>query len=57
MIPSTGYTDTTHMHRTITADEEVLELTMPIYVYDDGNGADDYPLTHPSNMGMALTIA
>ncbi|KFY78637.1 hypothetical protein V498_09066 [Pseudogymnoascus sp. VKM F-4517 (FW-2822)] len=54
MIPSTGYTDTTHMHRTITADEEFLELTMPIYVYDDGNGADDYPLTHPNNMGFEL---
>jgi len=51
MIPSTGTTKTVHLHRTIAADEETLELTVPIYVLDDGNGADDYPLRHISNSG------
>ncbi|KAF2187999.1 hypothetical protein K469DRAFT_748795 [Zopfia rhizophila CBS 207.26] len=51
MIPSTGLTKTIHLHCTITANEEILELAVPIYVMDGGNGADDYPISHPSNKG------
>jgi hypothetical protein len=54
MVPSTGITKTVHLHRTIAANEENLELTVPIYVLDDGNGTSDYPLSHPTNQGKAF---
>lgn len=54
MIPSTGLKRTHHLHCTITADEETLELTVPIYVLDRGHGKDGYPLSHPANKGESL---
>jgi len=51
MVPSTGIKETVDLHRTILANEENLELTVPIYVLDDGNGTNDYPLSHHTNQG------
>jgi hypothetical protein len=54
MIPSTGLKKVVALHRTIKSDEKVLELTIPIWVMDEGNGTDSYPLSHSSNKGKML---
>jgi hypothetical protein len=54
MIPSSGLPKVVALHRTITSDEKVLELTIPIWVMDEGNGVDDFPLSHSCNKGKSL---
>ena len=54
MIPSSGLPKVVALHRTITSDEKVLELTIPIWVMDEGNGVDDFPLSHSCNKGKTL---
>jgi hypothetical protein len=45
------------MHRTIPVDAKFVELNLPIHILYNKEGADEYPLIHPANIGKSLPIS
>jgi hypothetical protein len=56
MIPASGVKETVHLHRTIKPDEDTVELNITIYEMEDGNGVNEYPITHIKNKGKNCAI-
>lgn len=46
-----GWKTEKKLYRTIRADEEVVAISIPIYVFEEHDGVEDYPIQHPNNKG------
>jgi len=51
VIPSTGKRQDAFLYRTITEGEETLEIQVPIWVWEGGDGAGGYQIIHGDNIG------